>query len=924
VFELEALVAYAGFNVSMFLVLFASAKLRSSKATMWTKRIGLITSATFLIGISTTSVYGAVVGEYWHSTGPARPWEVACDVSANRAFYTAQMSNRIGLVEWGAGKFTEWTIPTQGSNPWGIALGPEIYTDTGTFVWFTESVGSKIGRLSPITGEFVEWRTTTPAAEPRDIAVDRTRLTVWFTEFMVNQIGKLTYVGQVGWQMTEYLLPPAIRGPHHLTVDSDGIVWFTALGSYHVARFNPWKGEFTGYSVPSSPNGITFDQDGFAWFTSIGTNMICRLNWWRNETVGWVVPTGGSSPSQIVVDQDRNVWFTEFATSKIGKLVPGTANFHEYPTPTPGGQPYGICIHSSDTIVFTEAQANRLGRVFQPAWMAGGVDTKTTTVDWISRACPTTTTATMISSTTTVSPASPRMTTAFTTSTVAAWSIRSSTITETKSILDSMTITSTQKSTASGRTVTIHEYRLAGTPIPWGITTDKDGVAWITEQGTNKIAKVGLTTSEYNIPTPGSVPWGITSSRHYEDIWFTEENAGKIAQFVPSENKFYEWELPGPRDARPRGMTMNLTKMSNGKAPRCDLWFTEYSRNRIGRLYGPDPTQLRFSFYTIPGVSDAQPMCIAMSPVDYSIWFTEYKTNRISSIKLLENGTALFRHYQTGPISSFDSGLWGIGVDPDGFVWVAESKRNCIGRLNPVSREYVTFAIPTGYSEPRELALEATTTPPYTVLNVWFTEYNGDKIGRYDPGLNVFFEYPIISTGGKPYGIAISAAYGAVWFTEPFAQIVGELYGWSTAPAITSTTALASTVAVTVSYTTGASATLTTIRTTPTTTAAAVSLSITSVMLSISLVIGILVIFLTIRYSKKGKAPALKGARLAKEEKEPTKGEVLKTIEPEAKKKLEDYERYLKRLEELKAQGRISGKVYDRLLRKYKREEEDT
>ena len=351
------------------------------------------------------------------------------------------------------------------------------------------------------------------------------------------------------------------------------------------------------------------------------------------------------------------------------------------------------------------------------------------------------------------------------------------------------------------RAVIVYEYGLTGTPIPWGITVDKDGAIWITEQGANKIAKVGATTYELSIPTPGSVPWGITASKDHEDIWFTEETAGKIGRFVPSEKKFYEWDLPTPADSpRPRGITTNITKMSDGKTPRYDVWFTEYGRHRIGRLYGNQThgaTHVRLSFYEIPGVSNPYPLGIAMNPIDYSIWFTEYATNRISSIKLLENGTALFRHYPTGG----DSGPWGIGVDPNGFVWVAESKRNCIGRLNPVSGEYVTFTIPTPNCEPRELAIEAITTPPFRVLNIWFTEHNSDKIGRYDPGLNVFFEYPIISTGGRPHGIAVSAPYGAVWFTEPFAQKVGAIYGWASPPRVTTTTVGTITSAVTTSTT---------------------------------------------------------------------------------------------------------------------------
>ena len=340
------------------------------------------------------------------------------------------------------------------------------------------------------------------------------------------------------------------------------------------------------------------------------------------------------------------------------------------------------------------------------------------------------------------------------------------------------------------RGVIVYEYGLAGTPVPWGITIDRGGAIWFTEQGANRIAQLG---AEYQIPTPGSVPWGITACKDEEDIWFTEETAGKIARFVPSLKIFYEFSLPPTGDMlapRPRGITMNITKISINlnKTPRYDLWFTEYGRNRIGHLYGENATHVRFSFYPIPGVThpsgQSQPMCIAMSPIDYSIWFTEYQNNRISSIKLLENGSALFRHYKIGEPSD-NINPWGIGVDPNGFVWVAESKRNCIGRLNPVSGEYVTFTIPTPNSEPHELVLEATTTPPYRVLNVWFTEFNGDKIGRYDPGMNVFFEYPIISTGGKPHGIALS---GSIWFTEPFAQKIGAIYGWYAPPRWTTTT----------------------------------------------------------------------------------------------------------------------------------------
>jgi len=386
--------------------------------------------------------------------------------------------------------------------------------------------------------------------------------------------------------------------------------------------------------------------------------------------------------------------------------------------------------------------------------------------------------------------------------------------------------------------VVIYEYGMAGTPIPWGITIDKDGAVWTTEQGTNRIAKLsGGALYEWWIPTAGCVPWAITSSKDHADIWFTEETAGKIGKFVPSPapGKFYEWVLPDTGILpRPRGVAMNITKMSaTGKTPLDDVWFTEYGRNRIGHLYRdpslpPTDTSIRFTFYNIPGSLDAQPLCIAMNPIDYSVWFTEYATGRIGSIKLLENGDVMFRHYET---TSSGSKPWGIAVDPNGFVWVAESAKMVLGRLNPTTGEYVTFTVPTLNAEPRELVLEATTAPPYRVVNVWFTEYNADKIGRYDPGLNVFFEYPIISIGGRPQGIALVGLYGNVWFTEPFAQKIGTLV--QTYPKITSTTVGTITSAATTSMTVSTSRTT---KTSSTASAIAVTVAIASAGVSVTAV----------------------------------------------------------------------------------------
>lgn len=352
---------------------------------------------------------------------------------------------------------------------------------------------------------------------------------------------------------------------------------------------------------------------------------------------------------------------------------------------------------------------------------------------------------------------------------------------------------------------TITEYRLEGTPTPWGIAIS-GGSVWYIERGNNRIARLsGSSLNGWAIPTVGSQPWGIVMDPN-GNPWFTESLGNKITKLDFAANQMFEWTLPSTDPREPRGIVWNQSSTSP------DLWYTEYMGNRIGHLHATGSgTQVVFSSYQI-STADTRPLSIALSPVDRSIvWWTEYSSSRIGSLRLLDNGTALFRHYS---ITS-GSGPWGIAVDPSGYVWVTENQKSSIGRLNPSSGEYVTFKIPTDSAEPREIAIEVTTATPASIVNIWFTEYNKDKIGKYVPGTNVFFEYPIISAGGRPHGIALaSGGTPDVWFTEPFAEKIGRLTqsgGPSTTTSvntITSAVTTSSTVTVTRPQTTSSAATI--------------------------------------------------------------------------------------------------------------------
>ncbi len=67
----------------------------------------------------------------------------------------------------------------------------------------------------------------------------------------------------------------------------------------------------------------------------------------------------------------------------------------------------------------------------------------------------------------------------------------------------------------------------------------------------------------------------------------------------------------------------------------------------------------------------------------------------------------------------------GITAGPDGNLWFTEFDGNAIGRITPSGRFTGIFGIPTALSRP-----EGITARPAHTSDLWFTEENASKIGR--------------------------------------------------------------------------------------------------------------------------------------------------------------------------------------------------
>ncbi len=185
----------------------------------------------------------------------------------------------------------------------------------------------------------------------------------------------------------------------------------------------------------------------------------------------------------------------------------------------------------------------------------------------------------------------------------------------------------------------------------------------------------------------------------------------------------------------------------------------------------------QFREYPLPQ-SDSQVMRLTIDH-EGRIWFGEMGRN---SLAVFDPRTQTFQQ-MTPPHGRF--GMMGMQVAPDDTIWFAEQYANYIGHYFPTMRQFQLYPLPTLTvpdpsnagktltlpSAPNDLALDSHG-------DVWFTEFNADRLGRLDPRTGRMQQY--LLAGNRtvqqlaPYGVTVDPQ-GTVWFTEMGVEHIGRL-----------------------------------------------------------------------------------------------------------------------------------------------------
>ncbi len=316
-----------------------------------------------------------------------------------------------------------------------------------------------------------------------------------------------------------------------------------------------------------------------------------------------------------------------------------------------------------------------------------------------------------------------------------------------------------------------------GGAYPIGVTTGPLGDIWFTENGQDRIGRIGpdLHVDEFPIPPEGSSgfpsPTSITVGPD-GNLWFVESQANKIGR-ITLNGTITQFPVPSAVNS-----PFDITSGPDGK-----LWFTELSFAR-----GGVPNGVVANITTNGTINEtrinAPAYNIARGP-DNALWFTTYGLGRITT-----NGQ--YRLFPTGDLPPNDYlPTNDVTTGPDGALWFTYFRPENIGPDEPagVSGVLVEPDVPAVGRMTTDGVLTSFFGPDPSILpnaitrgpedNLWFTTEAG---GVWRINLAGTMDQIVQNSDNDPSFDLTAGADGRIWYARPMTNRIGRIDSLSFLP----------------------------------------------------------------------------------------------------------------------------------------------
>ncbi|HKC25146.1 MAG TPA: hypothetical protein VKF32_10415, partial [Thermoanaerobaculia bacterium] len=217
------------------------------------------------------------------------------------------------------------------------------------------------------------------------------------------------------------------------------------------------------------------------------------------------------------------------------------------------------------------------------------------------------------------------------------------------------------------------------------------------------------TIKEYPL-VKGAQPLGITLGPD-GNIWFVESNAGKVGRITPA-GVLTEFPIDGA------GLAQQILSGSQG-----DVYFTEPGVGKVGVIHAlGDLTVHEWATGSVWGLA------IAFGQLNTGTGGGDFTYLHLPVF----TGGGFIAAQNDGKTHNF----YYMASDLQGHLWMTDTGSNAIVQAICAGCAYDTYALPNPGSGPKGVTAGRDD-------NVWFTEYDGDRIGRYNRGLGTVTEFAL-------------------------------------------------------------------------------------------------------------------------------------------------------------------------------------
>lgn len=263
------------------------------------------------------------------------------------------------------------------------------------------------------------------------------------------------------------------------------------------------------------------------------------------------------------------------------------------------------------------------------------------------------------------------------------------------------------------------------------------GVASRSSVRVSAAADLPVKIREWDVPTKGAHPHDPAVAPD-GSLWFTEQMVSKLGRLDPATGNFKEYPLKGDNDG-PHGLVADRDG---------NIWYTGNFAAHIGKL---DPRSGEVTQYKMPNEKAEDPHT-AVFDAQGTLWFTVQVGNMVGRLDPKTGKVEL------KPAPTKDARPYGIQINSQGVPFFCEFGVNKMAKIDPKTMQITEYPLAEGV-RPRRLAIAADD-------NVYFTDYQGGRLGRLDPVSGTAKMWPSPGgAGSNPYGIAITPD-GMVWYSE--------------------------------------------------------------------------------------------------------------------------------------------------------------